>query len=107
MKRKHAVAFVALAFAGTPHGWAAEPDLKKLETPCAGCHGAPGAKPPFPGAPRLDGQQYEYVVAALRAFRGGERESAVMGAMAKALSDAEIRALANDYAARPGLYTKY
>src|SRR5260221_5344492 len=49
---------------------------KKAEETCAACHGKPGDKPALPGAPSLAGQQYEYVVHALNAFRSGARESA-------------------------------
>jgi cytochrome c553 len=83
-----------------------EATLKKAET-CAACHGKPGDKPTLPDAPALAGQQYEYFVHALKAFRGGSRDNPMMGPLAKTLSDADIRALSNYYSSLPGLSTKY
>jgi cytochrome c553 len=91
---------------GPAHTETSEATLKKAET-CAACHGKPGDKPTLPDAPSLAGQQYEYLAHALNAFRGGSRENAMMGPLAKTLSDADIRALSNYYSSLPGLSTKY
>jgi cytochrome c553 len=88
-------------------GEVTDAERKKAEGACAGCHGAAGAKPTMPGAPRLAGQQYEYLVQTLEALRSGTRESPIMGAMAKPLTDADIRAMARYYSELPGLQTKY
>jgi cytochrome c553 len=80
---------------------------KKAGETCAACHGKPGDKPTLPGAPALAGQQYEYLTHALNAFRGGTRENAMMGPLAKSLSDTDIRELSKYYSALPGLSTKY
>jgi cytochrome c553 len=84
-----------------------EAERNKAEGACAACHGPAGAKPTMPGAPKLAGQQYEYLVQTLEALRSGARESPIMGAMAKPLSDADIRAMARYYSELPGLQTKY
>jgi len=89
------------------HGEVTDADRKKAEGACAACHGPAGAKPTMPGAPKLAGQQYEYLVQTLEAFRSGSRQSAIMGAMAKPLTDADIRAMARYYSELPGLQTKY
>lgn len=89
------------------HGEVDDSGKKKAEASCDTCHGKPDAKPTMPGAAKLAGQQYEYIVHSLRAFRSGARESAIMGAMAKSLSDDDIRALARYYSTVPGLSTKY
>ena len=91
---------------GTTHRETSEAALKKAET-CAACHGKPGDKPTLPDAPALAGQQYGYLAHALDAFRGGSRENAMMGPLAKTLSDTDIRALSNYYSSLPGLSTKY
>jgi cytochrome c553 len=44
--------------------------------------------------PRLRGHKPEEIVAAMQAFRSGERSSTVMGRIAKGFSDDEIRAIA-------------
>jgi cytochrome c553 len=60
---------------------------------CAGCHGASGISS-NPVWPSLAGQQKDYLVAALKAYRDGARKNDVMGGMAKGLSDGDVDALA-------------
>ena len=61
-------------------------------TSCSGCH------PPIASAetkvPPLRGQKPAGIVAAMEAFRSGERPSTVMGRIAKGFSDGEIQAIA-------------
>jgi sulfide dehydrogenase cytochrome subunit len=61
-------------------------------TSCSGCH------PPTASAetkvPPLRGQNRAGIVAAMQAFRSGERASTVMGRIAKGFSDGETRAIA-------------
>ena len=79
---------------------------KKADQACAACHGPEGNKPITPETPRLGGQQYDYLVQALNDYRKGARDNPVMSAMAKPLSDAEIRALAAYFSEQQGLTTK-
>src|ERR1700679_2447954 len=67
---------------------------------CAACHGPGGNRPVSPDTPRLAGQEYDYLVHALEQYRGGARQNPIMGAMAKSLSDGQIRALARYFAAQ-------
>ncbi len=60
---------------------------------CAVCHGQNGISI-TPDAPHLAGQPVIYLVAQLRAYRGGTRAHEVMGLMAKPLSDDDISNLA-------------
>ena len=65
---------------------------------CAGCHGAngiPSAGAPFP---RLAGLPIEYVAKQLFDYRDESRPNAIMGPIAKALTDADIASLAWHYA---------
>jgi cytochrome c553 len=55
----------------------------------------------------LAGQADDYLVEALTQYRNGARQDPVMGAMAKGLTDAQIRALAKYFSAQPGLTVKY
>jgi cytochrome subunit of sulfide dehydrogenase len=59
---------------------------------CSGCH------PPTASAdakvPPLRGQNPADIIAAMQAFRSGERPSTVMGRIAKGFSGEEIRAIA-------------
>ena len=58
---------------------------------CSGCH-PPSASAETKVAP-LRGKNPADVIAAMQAFRSGERPSTVMGRIAKGFSDAEIRAV--------------
>jgi cytochrome c553 len=89
------------------HGEVDNSGLKKAEASCESCHGKPGTKPAMPGAPKLAGQQYDYLVHSLQAYRSGARDNPIMGAMAKPLTDDDIRALASYYSTIPGLSAKY
>ena len=71
---------------------------EKSVAACASCHGATGAGLPIQ-YPRLAGQQQDYTVAQLTAFRAGTRKNnAPMATLAKRMSDDEIQAVA-DYIA--------
>lgn len=67
---------------------------------CASCHGADGMAL-IPAYPNLAGQNEEYLVSALHAYRSKERQggnAALMHAMAANLSDDDIANLAAYYA---------
>jgi cytochrome c553 len=78
----------------------AAPDLTSGQnrfTACAACHGADGQQTTSPRYPKIGGQNAAYLVAALTAYRDGQRtgtEASLMGAMAKPLSNADISSLA-------------
>lgn len=64
---------------------------------CAGCHGATGAGVPVQ-FPRLSGQNVDYVVSQLNAFRAGDRANdtnKMMQTIAAKMSDKEIAAVAD------------
>ena len=65
---------------------------------CSGCH-ASAASVQTP-VPRLAGQNAETIVAALQAFRAGQKTATVMDRIAKGLTDDEIKAIAAWYAAQ-------
>lgn len=65
---------------------------------CGACHGSEGISG-NPAWPSLAGQQRGYLLDALKAYKTGARENAMMSATAKALSDADMRKLAGYYAA--------
>ncbi|SDK44954.1 c-type cytochrome [Microbulbifer yueqingensis] len=66
---------------------------------CMGCHSPTGQGNAPAGYPRLGGQWADYIETQLKAFRAGERsndgETRVMRSVARQLSDAEIKAVAN------------
>ena len=79
---------------------------KKADEACAACRSAEGNKPITSETPRLAGQEYGYLVQALTEYRQGTRDNAVMNAMAKPLTEKEIRDLAGYFSRQQGLTTK-
>lgn len=59
---------------------------------CTGCHGIPGYNNVYPTykVPKIGGQNYEYLVAALKAYRDGERDHPTMKLQAQSLSEQDI-----------------
>lgn len=73
----------------------------KKNSMCIGCHGIPGYRVAFPhvySVPKLGGQQAAYLVAALNAYKKGERSHATMRSIAASLSDQDMADLAAYYA---------
>jgi cytochrome c553 len=67
---------------------------------CEGCHGIPGYKTAFPSVyhvPLIAGQQPAYLVAALKAYKSGERSHPSMRGIAATLTDEEMKRLAEYY----------
>jgi cytochrome c553 len=63
---------------------------------CAGCHGIPGWKNAYPNyhVPKIAGQNYDYLIAALNEYKKGERAHPTMRAQGESLSDQDIRDIA-------------
>ena len=63
---------------------------------CHGCHGITGWKNAYPNyhVPKIGGQNYDYLVAALTQYKKGERAHPTMRAQGESLSDADIRDIA-------------
>jgi cytochrome c553 len=70
---------------------------------CLGCHGIEDYKNAYPtfSVPRLRGQHPEYIVAALKAYKSGERGHATMHAHASSLNDQDMEDLAAYLAGEP------
>lgn len=66
---------------------------------CAACHGENGMAQ-IPGAPNLAGQRLDYLLSALRQYRDGRRDVALMQAAIGPVSDAELEQLARWYSAQ-------
>jgi cytochrome c553 len=64
---------------------------------CAGCHGVNGISNNGMW-PNLAGQKEAYLASQLQMFKDGRRNNAMMSAMSKGLSDADIANLAAYYA---------
>ncbi len=74
---------------------------KALSATCAACHGADGVVGTLPSYPIIAGQYEDYLVKAITEYRDGDRKNIVMGGMAAALSDEDIKQLAAYYASLP------
>jgi cytochrome c553 len=63
---------------------------------CTGCHGIANYKNAYPSyrVPKIHGQNREYLVAALNAYRSGERTHPTMRAQGESLSDQDIADIA-------------
>jgi cytochrome c553 len=63
---------------------------------CTGCHGIPNYQNTYPTyhVPRIAGQNKEYLVTALHAYKSGERKHKTMSLQAEALSDQDIEDIA-------------
>jgi len=69
---------------------------KTLAYTCSGCHGIVGYNNVYPTyrVPRIGGQNKDYLVIALKAFKTGERQHKTMNLQASALSDQDIEDIA-------------
>ena len=89
-----ALAGTAMAQQATPAGDPARG--KELSYTCLGCHGIDGYKNAYPNyhVPRLGGQNEQYVVNALTAYKKHERAHPTMRAQAESFSDQDIANIA-------------
>lgn len=69
---------------------------------CVDCHGAEGNAPIDASYPKLGGQYPDYLAQALKAYRDGSREHALMSSQATGLSDQQIADLGAYFGSRPG-----
>jgi cytochrome c553 len=77
----------------------------KAKEVCAACHGVDGNSTD-PNNPRLAGQWRDYLEKALRDYKSGERNNAIMSGFAKALSQKDIENLAAYYASQKSVLTQ-
>lgn len=94
----------ALAVAASGAMAAGDPERgKKLAESCMGCHGIPSYTNVYPTyrVPKLAGQHAEYLVAALQAYKKGERSHKTMQAQAASLSDQDMADIAAFFANHP------
>lgn len=93
------LALAAIGASGAHAGDAAEGE-KKAAT-CAACHGADGVSQ-IPSNPILAGQYPSYLERALKDYRSGSRQSAIMAGFASQLSDQDIEDLAAWFSSQKG-----
>lgn len=105
MSRRSALS-IALALAVSMSAFAQSGDASRGQQKsqvCQSCHGPNGNEPLMPNYPRLAGQHEDYLAHALRSYRDGSRNNAVMAGFAAGLSDQDIADLAAWYASQDGL----
>jgi cytochrome c553 len=63
---------------------------------CLGCHGIPSYNNVYPTyhVPKLSGQYADYLVAALKAYRDGQRQHGTMSAQAFDMTDVDMADIA-------------
>jgi cytochrome c553 len=79
---------------------------KALAYTCNGCHAIPNYKNVYPtySVPKLHGQRPEYLVAALKAYKSGERSHGTMHSQASSLNEQDMADVAV-YLAGPEVLT--
>jgi len=81
---------------------APQPTKENFHAQCIGCHGIPGYKTAYPEVyhvPKIAGQQPAYIVAALKAYKSGERSHPSMRGIAANMTEEHMKALADYYGA--------
>jgi len=78
----------------------ADPSASMMANTCAGCHGTDG-KSVGPASPNLAGMSAIYFNDTMVAFKSGDRQSTIMGRIAKGYTDGQIEAMGDHFAALP------
>lgn len=100
MRKKRYLQAMALVLGTVTAGASlAEGDAKAGELKaftCMGCHGVPSYNNIYPTyhVPKLGGQHAQYIVAALQAYKNGQRQHPTMQAQASNLSDQDMQDIA-------------
>lgn len=95
-------ALLSLAFAiPSANAFEGDPEQGRIKADtCLGCHAIPTYTNTYPvyHVPKVGGQNEEYIIAALLAYRSGQRDHETMHGNAAALSDQDIADIAAFFA---------
>ena len=82
----------------------ANSDVKMIEeaNACVGCHG-PDGNSLVPSFPKIAGQYQDYLLHALKSYKNGSRNNAIMNGIASTLSDEQMVILSKYYASQVGM----
>ena len=82
----------------------ANSDIKMIEeaNACVGCHG-PDGNSIVPTFPKIAGQYQDYLLHALKSYKNGNRNNAIMNGIASTLSDEQMIILSKYYASQVGM----
>ncbi|HEV7985879.1 MAG TPA: c-type cytochrome [Steroidobacteraceae bacterium] len=96
-------ASAALGFYAPAHGAGDPARGKELSYTCLGCHGIPDYKNVYPtySVPELAGQHPEYIVAALKEYKSGERSHGTMHQQAASLSEQDMQDIGSYFGVEP------
>lgn len=99
------MAVLSISLLATANAWSIGNPQRGLEISavCQSCHGIDGNLSLLDDYPKLGGQHYDYLVHALKAYRSGDRNHAIMSGFAAGLSDQDIEDLAAWYSRQTGL----
>ena len=75
--------------------------VQDLTDKCNRCHGPEVAENPNVVFPKINGQDRDYLIMALRAYRDDRRKSSMMHTMSMPYGDAVIESLADYYSSQP------
>jgi cytochrome c553 len=108
MKTQAIIATMVFGLVLTMPAWASGDASagKQKSMVCAACHGADGNST-APDFPRLAGQNDDYLVHTLHAYKSKARVNAIMNGQAAGLSDQDIADLAAYFSSQKGLVVKY
>jgi sulfide dehydrogenase cytochrome subunit len=101
--RKTTVRITALVAGLLAAGLSTAGDIRSpsmLANTCAGCHGTNGASA-GDIMPIIGGMEKEYLATVLMEYKSGERDSTIMGRIAKGYTDNELKAIASHMASQP------
>lgn len=93
---------IALATAPTALAAGNAADGEKKSQTCQACHGKTGNETVDGQYPKLAGQYADYLERALRDYKTGARQNAIMAGLLQTLTDQDIADLAAFYAAQKG-----
>jgi len=105
MKTQLALALAAFVLAGQASAMGIKGNAaagKQKAVVCAACHGADGNKTLDNTYPKLAGQYPDYLLKALKDYKSGKRNNAVMAGQVQALSEADMANLAVYFGSLPG-----
>lgn len=100
-KRVYTSFFATALFSLSLAAHAGDPEAGAIKSyTCTGCHGIPGYKNVYPTyhVPKIGGQNVEYLEAALKGYRDGERSHKTMVLQSESLSDEDIADIAAYFA---------
>jgi cytochrome c553 len=98
--RRARLAAIGLVLAASTGASAAQSYAERFAGTCVACHGAQGVST-LALTPSLAGQPSFYAITQLFLFRDGRRDNATMSAVAKGMTDADLRGFSEHIATLP------